>query len=485
MNRIVVHADRGELKISRHIYGHFAEHLARCIYDGVWVGEDSPIPNTRGIRNDIIEPLRRLQIPNVRWPGGNFAEKYHWQDGIGPRRSRREVVTGDTSECNHFGLHEFMDFCDLIGCEAYLCGNVGTGTVEEMQEWVEYLTSDGESAMADLRRANGREEPWPVSLWAVGNENWSYMKADEYADAYLRFEGPLKSFGDRPLFKVACGPGGPSYDWTEVLMRKAGERMDGLAFHHYTVPGVWDAKGSATQFTEQEWLTTMQKTLDIEEMVEKHSAIMDRFDPDKRVALVMDEWGTWFDPDPGYDRPSHYQQNTVRDVLVAGLMLNMFNNHCERLRMANIAQLVNVLQAMILTQGERMFLTPSYHVFEMYTVHHDATLLPVELTSEPYECGDESVPAISVSASRDDEGKTHLSLCNLDPNQERAVSCELRGMTAATVTGRLLTGDKMNSHNTFDEPDLVKPTAFTGARLEGDRLSIQLPAKALVVLELT
>ncbi len=271
MNRLVINADLGEARISRHIYGHFAEHLGRCIYEGLWVGEDSPIPNTRGIRNDVVEALRRINVPNVRWPGGLFAEYYHWRDGIGPHDQRRPVVCRKIEDSNHFGLHEFMDLCDMLECEPYLCGNVGMGSVQEMQDWVEYMTYDGTTEMADLRRSNGRKEPWPLKYWGIGNENWIYMRPEYYADVYRQYAAYVEGYGKESLYRVACGPGGPSYDWTEVLMREAGKEMEGLSLHHYTVPGPWANKGSAVDFTGQEWMITMQKTLEIEGFVEGHS----------------------------------------------------------------------------------------------------------------------------------------------------------------------------------------------------------------------
>ena len=484
MNKMVVGTGSDGQKISRHIYGHFIEHLARCIYDGIWVGEDSRIPNTRGIRNDVVEALRKINVPNVRWPGGYFAELYHWMDGIGPRGDRDAVMSRGILESNDFGTHEFMDFCEQVGCEPYICGNVGTGTTREMREWVEYMTFPGDSPMANLRRKNGCQEPWRVKYWGVGNENWSYMGPEYYADVYRHFASYLEDYGDNVLYKIACGPGGHRYDWTEVLMRKAGPYMDGLSLHHYTVPGTWGNKGSATQFTEQEWFTTLKKTLFIEELVEKHSAIMDKYDPEKKVGLIVDEWGTWFDPEPGYERLSHYQQNTLRDAMVAGMMLNMFNNHCERVHVANIAQLVNVLQAMMHTDGEKMFVTPTYHLFEMYKVHQDATLLPVDLSCEQYECEGDAIPAISVSASRDQAGRVHVSICNFDPCRGMSISAELQGTAASAVTGRILTAEAMNAHNTFDEPDCVKPAPFDQAQLENGNLNVHLPPKSIVILEL-
>jgi len=488
-NKIVIHADQGKETISRHIYGHFSEHLGRCIYDGYWVGEDSPIPNTRGIRNDIVEALRKIKIPNLRWPGGCFADEYHWMDGIGPREDRPTMVNthwGGVTEDNSFGTHEFMDLCDQLGCEPYICGNVGSGTVQEMQQWVEYLTFDGISPMADLRRKNGRDAPWKVKYWAVGNENWGCggsMTPEYYAGEYRRFQTYLRNFSGNQLYKVACGPAGGNYKWTEVLMREAGRFMDGLALHYYCGSG--RKTRSATRFEEVDWFTQLDRALDMEQLVAKHSAIMDKHDRGKRVALVVDEWGAWHEVEPGTNPGFLYQQNSLRDALVAGLTLNIFNQHCDRVKIANIAQTVNVLQAMILTEGEKMLLTPTYHVFEMYTVHHGATMLPLDLESDDYELEGKSIPALNASASRDQDGRIHITLCNVDPSREASVTCRLQGADVSRVAGRVLTADTITAHNTFEQPDKVRPVSFDGARLNGKTLSITLPPKSVTVLELS
>jgi alpha-N-arabinofuranosidase len=490
INKLVVNTDLGKEQINRHIYGHFAEHLGRCIYGGFWVGKESNIPNTRGIRDDVVEALRQAHIPVLRWPGGCFADEYHWRDGIGPYENRPYMVNthwGGVTENNHFGTHEFMDLCEQLGCEPYICGNVGSGTVREMQQWVEYLTFDGQSPMADLRRANGRDEPWTIQFWGVGNENWGCggnMRPEFYADQYRRYATYCRNFGQSCLYKIACGAPDVNYNWTEVLMREAGRLLDGLSLHYYTVTHTWAAKGSATQFDEEEWFATLKKALLMDELITKHSAIMDRYDPEKRVGLLVDEWGTWHDAEPGTRPGFLYQQNTLRDALVAGVTLNIFNTHCERVVMANIAQTINVLQAMLLTEGDQMVLTPTYHVFEMYKAHQDATLLPTDLSCASYQHGDESIPTINASASRDGSGNVHLSLCNLDPGRATTISCELRGMSPTGATGRVLTAEAINAHNTFDRPDLVKPVPFDGMMLSGNILSLQLPAKSAVVLEI-
>jgi alpha-N-arabinofuranosidase len=487
-NQLVIHADQGKETISRHIYGHFSEHLGHCIYEGYWVGEDSAIPNTRGIRQDVVAALKRSRIPVLRWPGGCFADEYHWKDGIGPRAQRPSMVNthwGGVTENNHFGTHEFLDLCEQLGCEPYICGNVGSGTVEEMQQWVEYITFDGQSPMADLRRKNGREQPWKLKYFGVGNENWGCggnMRPEYYADQYRRFATYVRNFGENRIFKIACGPNGGDYRWTEVLMREVGRRMAGLALHYYCGSG--RKSRSATQFGEEDWFHLLRSALRMDELVTKHVEVMDRYDAERRVALIVDEWGAWHAVEPGTNPGFLYQQNTLRDALVAGLTLNIFNRHCDRVKMANIAQTVNVLQAMILTDREKMLLTPTYHVFELFAVHQDAQLLPADLTCADYRYQVEGIPALSVSASRDQQGKIHVSLCHTDPNQPAEVNCELQGAKARSVTGRVLTADAITAHNTFDQPEAVKPTEFKAVRLTENGFAATLPAKSVVVLEI-
>ncbi|MGA2260841.1 MAG: alpha-N-arabinofuranosidase [Acidobacteriota bacterium] len=487
-NTAIINADQGKLTISKQIYGHFAEHLGNCIYGGIWVGENSPIPNVRGIRMDVVAALRQIQIPNLRWPGGCFADTYHWMDGIGPRDKRPSIVNtnwGGVTEDNSFGTHEFMDLCEQLGTEPYITGNVGSGTVREMEQWVQYLTFDGKSPMSDLRRANGRDKPWHVEFWGLGNETWGCggsMRPEYYADVLRQFQSYLYNFGDNRLFKIGCGASDDNYGWTDVLMRETAPKIQGLSLHYYTVD--WANKGSATNFGEREWFKVLKKTLFMNDIIERHSAVMDKYDPRKRVGLIVDEWGTWYDVEPGTNPGFLYQQNTLRDALVAGINLNIFNNHCQRVRMANIAQTINVLQAVILTRDDKMVLTPTYHVFDMYKVHQGATLLPLEVKSADYVFENDRIPAISMSASKDSAGRIHITFCNLDPRNANTISVSLRGAIPTKVSGHILTSDSMNAHNTFDKPDVVKITDFSGARLTEEGLEVQLPSKSVVVLEL-
>lgn len=489
---LTIRADQPQAKINPNIYGHFAEHLGRLVYDGIWVGENSPIPNTRGLRNDIIAALKKMSVPVLRWPGGCFADEYHWRDGIGaPSQRPKRINTswGGVIETNAFGTHEFMDLCQLIGAEPYVSANVGSGTPQEMMDWLEYMTSDSDSELANLRRKNGRAEPWKVKYFGVGNESWGCggnMRPEYYADEYRRFATFVKNYSGNVVQKIASGSNGDDFNWTQVLMAQAGRQMNGLSLHYYTLPtGDWKQKGSATQFGEDEWHATLRRTLRMDEIIRQHSAIMDKYDAPKRVGLLVDEWGTWYDPEPGTSPSGLYQQNSLRDALVAGINLNIFHRHADRVKMANIAQTVNVLQAVILTQNEKMILTPTYHVFEMYKVHQGATALPVDVTAPDYRMGQESVPSLHASASRDANGKIHLSIVNLDPNRPAQVAMKMLGAAAAkTIAGRVLTAPAVNSINTFEKPDAVKPAPFADAQVRGDQVTMRVPSKSVVTLEL-
>ena len=490
MNKVTINTDITKSTINKNIYGHFAEHLGRGIYEGIWVGEDSSIPHTNGIRKDVLEALKQIRIPVLRWPGGCFADEYHWKDGIGPRENRKRMVNthwGGVVENNHFGTHEFMMLCDMLETEPYICGNVGSGTVQEMSEWVEYMTFDGESPMANWRKENGRDEPWKLKYFGVGNENWGCggnMRPEYYADLYRQYQTYCRNYGENQLYKIAGGANVDDYNWTEVLMKNAHWLMDGLSLHYYTIPGdFWKGKGSATDFPKDEWFITLQKALHMDELITKHSTIMDKYDPDKRIGMIIDEWGTWFDPEPGTNPGFLYQQNTIRDALVAGIHFNIFHEHSDRVQMANIAQTVNVLQAMILTEGEKMLLTPTYHVFDMFKVHQDASLLAVDSKHADYKQGDESLPQTSVSASKDENGQVHVSICNLDHENPADLTIELRGtdVTAARIQGTILTADEVDAHNTFEQPDNVKPVEFTDYKLENSTIQVTLPPMSVVL----
>ena len=488
---LVVRVDQPRSTINRNIYGQFAEHLGRLVYEGLWVGENSSIPNTRGLRNDAVAALKELHIPVLRWPGGCFADEYHWRDGVGPRdkRPRRPNNSWGGVDTNAFGTHEFLDLCEMLGADAYVNGNVGSGTPQEMMDWIEYMTSDADSDLANQRRRNGREKPWKIPYFAVGNETWGCggnMRPEYYADVYRQYATFIKNHSGNHIQKLAVGGYDQNYNWTEVLMAQAAKYMDGLSLHYYTLPtGDWDKKGSATQFDEKAWHSTLARTLRMDEYIQRHSAIMDKYDPQKRVGLMVDEWGTWYDKEPGRDMGALYQQNTLRDAIVAGINLNIFHKHADRVKMANIAQMVNVLQAMVLTDKEKMVVTPTYHVFRMFRVHQGATMIPVDLSTPEYKLGDAAVPSLSVSASRDSAGRIHLSLVNLDPNHAAEINASISNGSIRNASGEVLTATAMNAMNTFDQPNAVKPAAFSGFKLQGSQLSLNIPAKSVVVIELT
>ncbi|MFN8240533.1 MAG: alpha-L-arabinofuranosidase C-terminal domain-containing protein [Bacteroidales bacterium] len=492
VNQLVIVANNPGPVISKDIYGHFSEHLGTCIYGGLWVGPDSKIPNTYGMRNDVLFALREMKIPNLRWPGGCFADTYHWKDGIGPQVKRASIVNthwGGVTEDNSFGTHEFMKLIELLGCDAYINGNLGSGTVKEMAEWVEYLTSDSDSPMTRLRKENSREEPWKVRYWAIGNENWGCggnMTDAYYANVMKQFSTYLNNYGGNRLYRVACGASDTNYEWTETLMKDPDtrNRFQGLSLHYYSVPGGWGNKNAATKFTENDWFETFRLNYEMDKIIKGHEAIMDRYDPARTKGLVVDEWGNWFQVEPGTNPGFLYQQSTMRDAITAAIHLNIFNKHAARVKVANLAQVVNVLQSVILTRDDKMVLTPTYHVFRMFRVHQDATLLETSLRCEDYKVGDRKIPAISASASVDKDGKVHISIANLNPNKEITITCPVIGETYKAVTGEVLTSPEMSSFNSFDKGDVVKPAPFSGFKLKDGVLTVNMPSKSVVVLEL-
>ena len=490
--KAVIHADAAGPTIDRHIYGQFAEHLGRGIYEGVWVGEHSPIPNTRGFRNDVVAALRELHVPVVRWPGGCFADEYHWRDGIGPRARRRVTLNtnwGGVPDTNQFGTHEFLDFAELIGADAYINGNVGTGSPAEMAEWLQYMTSDRPTALTAERARNGHPGPWKIAYFAIGNEAWGCggnMRPAYYVDLFRRTATFLKApEGRRPII-IASGGYDEDTSWTEALSSQVPESLiDAISFHYYTIPGdSWKHKGPATGFGEDQWISTFAHTLKMDEFITRNTAVLDRFDPARKIGFAVDEWGTWYDPGAGLEPGFLYQQNTLRDALVAAVNLNIFNQHADRVHLAAIAQMVNVLQAMILTRGSQILLTPTYYTFRMFRPFQGATLLPAELQTPRYSLGTASVPALSICAARTPAGAVVVALVNLDPKQPIAVAISLAGMSAQRVSGEVLTAAAMDSHNTFEDPDAVRAMPFTGAAVGGGTLSLTLPAKSVVVLAL-
>jgi alpha-N-arabinofuranosidase len=489
--RILLQIDNATERINKNIYGHFAEHLGHCIYGGFYVGDTSTIPNINGVRKDIVDALKKLKVPCLRWPGGCFADTYQWKNGIGPKNKRPVIVNrwwGGVTEDNSFGTHDFLNMCEEIGADPYLAANVGSGTVQDLEDWIQYVNFDGVSPMSKLRKDNGRDKPWNVKIWGVGNEAWGCggnMKPEHYADVYRQYATFMTDWTNSDhLFRVASGANVDDYHWTEVMMRDIPRNMvEGVALHHYSFVE-WTNKGSATDFTEQQYFATMKTALRMDELVTRHSTIMDRYDPTKTTALIVDEWGGWYNVEPGTNPGFLYQQNTMRDAMIAGVTLNIFNNHCDRVRGANLAQAVNVLQAVILTNKEKLILTPTYHVMEMYNVHQDATMIPLTITGGTYVLNSQQLPAVSASASMDKNKVVHISLVNIDANKSQDVMIDIRGLTFNVQPGRILSSSKLQDYNSFEQPDRIKPVPFKNFKQTGSLISLSLPPFSVVVLEL-
>jgi len=486
-----LHADQPGSEISRYIYGQFSEHLGAGIYEGVWVGEDSAIPNTRGIRNDVVKALKDIKVPVIRWPGGCFADEYHWRDGIGPRDkrpSRKNNWWGGSPETNAFGTHEFFDFAEQIGADAYIAVNVGSANPTEMREWIEYLTSPGDDTLAQERRANGRNDPFKVPFIGIGNESWGCggeMTADYYANEYRRFSAFFHKNKDNPAARVASGANAFDVNWTDTVIAKAGKRMDAISLHYYTLPtGNWSQKGAARGFGEDQWFSTFQQTLRMDDLLTQHTAAMDKHDADKRIALYVDEWGTWYDVEEGTNPGHLYQQNTLRDGIVAAANFNIFHKYADRVKMTNIAQTINVLQAMILTDGPQMALTPTYYAFKMYVPFQDATYLPLEVTAPTWTMGDKTIPAFNTTAARGKDGKVYIAVANMHPQNGYVLNVNLGSEKAKTVSGQVLTHDRMDAHNTPGQAEVIAPKTYSGGKVKGNVLELNIPARSVVVVRL-
>lgn len=480
--------------INAELYGHFSEHLGRCIYEGLYVGEKSDIPNVNGMRKDVVEALKEMQVPVLRWPGGCFADEYHWKDGIGPKENRKKMVNthwGGVVEDNSFGTHEFFELCRQLGCKTYVNGNLGSGTVQEMSEWVEYMTFNGVSPMSELRKQNGHEEPWKVDYFGVGNENWGCggnMTPEYYGNEYRRYQTYVRQYNDKePVRKICCGPNADDYDWTKKVLETCFYHnntgmMDGLSLHYYTLPGDnWTHKGSATEFTVEEWYKTLYKAKRMDGLIEGHASIMNQFDPEKKIGLMVDEWGCWYDVEPGTNPGFLYQQNTMRDALVAGITLDIFNKHCDRVKMACIAQMVNVLQSVILTEGPKMVLTPTYYVFHMYRNHQNAELVDSFLEGNKVIGVEEKyqLPMVSESVSVDREGYLNLTISNASVCEAASIEASFAELSPAEISACVLTGE-IHAHNTFENPECVKECAFEDYRVDGEKLCFTIPAGSII-----
>jgi len=490
-------ADAKEV-INKEIYGQFAEHLGTCIYGGLWVGPESKIPNTQGYRNDVLQALRDIRVPVMRWPGGCFADEYHWMDGIGPKENRPRMVNnnwGGTVEDNSFGTHEFLNLCELLDCEPYVSMNVGSGSVEEAAKWVEYMTAQ-DGPMAKLRKQNGREKPWRVKYIGVGNESWGCggnMRPEYYSDLYRRYQTYCREYNGNRLYKVASGASDYDYNWTEVLMKQVGTQMKGLSLHYYTCYTWSGSKGKATQFNDDQYYWTIAKCgVGVEEVLQKQIAIMDKYDERNRIDLLLDEWGTWWDEEPGSVRGHLYQQNTMRDAMVAAFSLNTFHQYTKRLKMCNIAQIANVLQSMVLTKEDQMVLTPTYYVFKMYVPNMGATNIPLTVQSDTFEAENEQrnsprrvSPYVSCSASRMTDGTVNINLANADLKNARKVTIDLAGIKGKVQNAQLLTAADIKDYNDFGKAEKVRPVAFTNATVNSQgQLVVDMPKTSIVCLQI-
>jgi len=495
--QLSVDASRPGAKIDRNLFGQFAEHLGHGIYEGIWVGKDSSIPNTRGIRNDVVTALKAVKVPNVRWPGGCFADEYHWHKGVGPQRAvTLNPNWGGVTEPNTFGTIEFMDFLNQIGAEAYVSVNVGSGTPQEASEWLEYLTTAQPTTLAKERAADGHPAPYKVAFLGIGNESWDCggnMSADYYLSQLKIYSRFVRNFNPdqqdkQQMLKIAVGPGGgePRWvDWAETVMKAYQTHtwswdINGLSMHSYTV-GKWPPSYASTGFGETEYAQMLKYTLDMENLVSKYSAIMDTYDPQKKVALVVDEWGAWYAPSAGTNPGFLVQQNSMRDAVLAALNLNIFARHGERVRMANIAQMINVLQAMIMTDKEKMVLTPTYYVYKLYVPFQDATLVPVTFDAGTYTHGDVTLPRVDAIAAKDSAGKLWMEITNVDPNQAAEIEVNLAGVAAKSASGETLTAAKVDSVNTSDAPNTVAPKAISG-KVEGGKVTVKVEPKSVTVI---
>lgn len=487
---VTVHSDRAAPRFSRRLFGQFAEHLGSGIYGGIWVGRGSSIPNVNGYRKDVLDALRAIRVPVIRWPGGCFADEYHWREGVGPQAKRKVKINtnwGGVTEDNRFGTNEFMNFSELVGAEAYVSGNVGSAPPYEMAEWVEYMTSPSGSSLAKERAANGRKTPWKLAMLGLGNELWGCggnMQPEYAANLTRRYSTFIKTPAGEPVMKIASGANSDDTHWTEVMMRDASRSFDGIGIHYYTTTYDWKHKGTATGFDEDAWARVLAKAGQIDGIISAHAAVMDKYDPAKRVALLVDEWGSWYAVEPGTNPGFLYQQNSLRDALVASLTFDVFARHTDRLRGANIAQMVNVLQAMLLTNGNRLIKTPTYYAFNLYKDYQDGTVLPVDVQSTWYNKNEWTLKAVSASAVRGENGVVHLGLTNVDPRKPAAIDVKFYGLMPATVSGRILTAAAMDAHNTFDSPAVVAPARFTSATLGGSALHVMLPPKSIVMLDI-
>jgi alpha-N-arabinofuranosidase len=473
--------------INPNIYGHFMEHLGGCVEGGCWVGEGSQIPHDAGVRSDVVAALKAVRAPVIRWPGGCFADDYHWRDGIGPRASRPRGINmhwGDVVESNEFGTHEFADFCRGVGAEPYFCGNVGSGSPTELRNWVEYCNFKGDTSLAGERAANGSPEPLGVRYWGVGNENWGCggnFTPEDYGAEYRRFATYLRNWGETPIYLIACGPNGNDLEWTRRFLTKVkkdygrGPTLHGYAAHYYC-----GTAGTATEYTVDQWYELLWKAVQMEPLVVQQRALMDAFDPDRKIGLIVDEWGTWHPPTPGHNPAFLWQQNTVRDGLVAALTLDIFNRHADKVVMSNIAQTINVLQALLLTDEDRMIKTPTYHVYDLYKAHQSGTAVRMRVSSPEIDLNAagarQAIAQITGSASMRGQTLT-ITLVNASATDPADVALRLHGgarVDTVDAAGLSYRSGDIHAHNTFDDPDAVGIDSSIAAAFDAATSTVRL-----------
>ncbi|MBQ8893868.1 MAG: alpha-N-arabinofuranosidase [Clostridia bacterium] len=462
--------------IAPELYGHFIEHIGGVFYDGLWVGKDSPIPNIRGFRKDLVEKLKAIHPPVLRWPGGCFAETYDWRDGIGEERPTRiSWWTGRDGryEPNAVGTHEFMDLCEMVGAKAYFAANLTTVSPLHIRDWMDYcLSPRGTTTLAKEREKNGHPEPFDIPFWGIGNENWGgggRMRPEFYADEYRRFATVLRNAaGDTEFY--ACGSDSEDYNWTHGVVPGLKDRRgridaEGFAMHYYC-----GKAGDPVAFTEEEWDELIAKAQKMEAIIKRNWNIICAHGAQDKLKLIVDEWGCWHPdgsgPSKGYNL--FEQQSTMRDAMVAALTLNIFNNHCDKVRMANVAQLVNNLHCLFLAGGANCIVTPTYHVFDLYKGHQGAEAIQVIADDQ-----------LSVSASVKD-GKLLVTVGNLSCREDATFTLESLGLSlAAKGKGRLLAHGDLHAHNTFEEPERVQPVDF---EFDADQ-PVSLPKGGIAALE--
>jgi alpha-L-arabinofuranosidase len=504
--------------ITADLYGHFVEHLGGVVYDGVWVGEKSTIANTGGIRQALVDHMRRLPPGPIRWPGGCFADSYDWRDGVGPRAARprrtnfwegamAKLPDGPGKyDPNHFGTNDFVRLCRLVKSEPYIAANLRSLSAKDFYQWVEYCNSPaGSSTLAELRTAGGDRDPFRVRFWGVGNESWGCggnFTPEEYATEYRRFTAWVPGYGVKLAF-IGSGPNSGDLGWTRRFLTKLTEKgegalngMWGWALHHYswnTSRGAttdWFAgKGDAVAFTNDEWYELLVEADKMDGLITGHWGVMGEIDRTHRVKLVVDEWGAWFKQGTEVD-PAHLfgQQSTVRDALVSALTLDTFHRHADKVVMANVAQLVNCLQSLFLADEDRFVATPVFHVFEMYGAHVGGRAVRAECSAPriSYERVKDKGSLWGLAGSASVKEKTlTLTVVNPHVTEARETEIAIRGASIASARATTISAPDIHAHNTFERPNEVQPKEERTGAAQGGVLVYRFPAASVTRLSVT